>query len=236
MANRNPIAVTLIVETLYKVALPMDNLRRTYERHKLEREQLLDNPFAQFQLWFSEANEAAHPDWLEINAMTLSTSDLSGNVSSRIVLLKAIDEQGFTFFTNYNSAKGQQLASNPRAALLLYWPHTERQVRIDGLVEKTDPATSDIYFQSRPRGSQIGAIVSPQSQIVDDYHSLEVKAAEKEQEFANQTLPRPNHWGGYRLKPLRIEFWQGRPNRLHDRFAYQFDSTSGGWTVHRVAP
>lgn len=214
----------------------MDNLRRTYERHKLEREQLLDSPFAQFQLWFSEATEAPHPDWLEINAMTLSTADLQGNVSSRIVLLKAVDENSFTFFTNYNSAKGQQLAINPKASLLLYWPHTERQIRIDGVVEKTDSATSDTYFQSRPRGSQIGAIISPQSKLVDDYHSLEIKAAEKEQEFANRTLPRPDHWGGYRLLPTRIEFWQGRPNRLHDRFAYQFDSITGGWKIYRVAP
>jgi pyridoxamine 5'-phosphate oxidase len=207
----------------------MDHMRRTYKRHKLDREQLLDDPIAQFQLWFSEAGEATHPEWLEINAMTLSTCDLNGHVWSRIVLLKAVDERGFTFFTNYHSAKGQQIAANPRAALLLYWPHIERQVRVEGIVEKTESDISDAYFQSRPRGSQIGAIISPQSQVVHDYHSLEIMAAEKEQEFSNQTLPRPDHWGGYRLKPTRLEF-------LHDRFIYSRDSAANHWQIGRIAP
>lgn len=214
----------------------MEHLRRTYEQKKLERHQLLPDPFAQFHLWFSEASDTERPEWFEINAMTLSTADLTGKVSSRIVLLKSVDTEGFTFFTNYDSAKGQQLAANPQASLLLYWPHNERQIRIDGLVTKTDANTSDSYFQSRPRGSQIGAIVSPQSQVVDDYHALEVRADEKEVEYAGQTIPRPNHWGGYRLAPLRIEFWQGRPNRLHDRFIYVRDAASSTWKLNRLAP
>ena len=214
----------------------MEHLRRTYEQKKLERHQLLADPFAQFQLWFSEASDTERPNWFEINAMTLSTADLTGKVSSRIVLLKSVDSEGFTFFTNYESAKGQQLAANPQASLLLYWPHNERQIRIDGLVTKTDSNTSDSYFQSRPRGSQIGAIVSPQSQVVDDYHALEVCADEKEIEYTGQTIPRPTHWGGYRLAPFRIEFWQGRPNRLHDRFIYVRDTVSSTWKLNRLAP
>ncbi len=214
----------------------MDHLRRTYEQKKLDREQLLEDPFQQFQLWFTEASEAARPEWLEVNAMTLATSDPQGNVSARIVLLKGADKNGFTFFTNYDSAKGQQLASNPRASLVLYWPHIERQVRIDGIVSKTDAITSDTYFRSRPRGSQIGAVVSPQSRVVDDYHALELKAAEKDQECSNTPIPRPENWGGYCLAPLKLEFWQGRPNRLHDRFQYSRSSVNASWNLNRLAP
>ena len=212
----------------------MEHLRRTYERHQLDRDQLVDDPFDQFPLWFDEALEHEKPSWLEVNAMTLATTTRDGHVSSRIVLLKAIDRSGFSFFSNYLSRKGQELAINPRASLLFYWPHVERQVRIEGIVSKTDSQTSDGYFQARPRGSQLGAVVSPQSQVIADRTKLEADAQALDLKYEDKQIPRPDYWGGYRLEPESIEFWQGRPNRLHDRFVYHY--VNGLWKICRLAP
>jgi pyridoxamine 5'-phosphate oxidase len=166
--------------------------------------------------------------------MTLSTLSEEGHPVGRMVLLKGLDERGFIFYTNYASAKGQQLTAHPWAGLVFWWAALERQVRVDGQVEKIDPAESDAYFQSRPRGSQLGAWASPQSQIVGDRQELEDNLARWEKQYENQFIPRPSHWGGFRVIPHRIEFWQGRPSRLHDRL--QFNLLNGQWHRQRLAP
>ncbi len=167
--------------------------------------------------------------------MTLATADERGFVTARIVLLKGYSEAGFMFFTNYDSAKGQQLLENPRASLVFYWPHVERQIRVNGSVTKTEAATSDKYFHARPRGSQLGAVASAQSQPLADRQSLEQQAAELDQRYADQEIPRPDYWGGYLLEPDSLEFWQGRNNRLHDRFSYDLEA-GGKWKITRLAP
>lgn len=177
---------------------------------------------------------ALNADIMEPNAMTLST--VEGNKpSSRIVLLKGVENEEFVFYTNYNSSKGRQMALNPNVTLNFFWPELERQVRIDGTVQKVDEATSDAYFQSRPRGSQIGAWVSPQSEVIDKRAVLNHRLEEIELRFQNKEIERPPHWGGYSVKPYMIEFWQGRPSRLHDRIRYTF-SESGNWKIERLAP
>lgn len=187
---------------------------------------------AQFQQWFDEAIEK---QVMEPNAMTLSTVSATGRPSSRIVLLKHLDDAGFGFFTNYESQKGEELRGNPHAALLFFWPELQRQVRITGHVEQMPANLSDAYFRSRPRGSQIGAIASPQSREIADRSVLEARLAELEQTYEKMTsLPRPPHWGGYLLIPEILEFWQGRSNRLHDRLVYK--KKGDGWTISRIAP
>lgn len=189
-------------------------------------------PMHFFRQWFEEARNA---EVHEVNAMTLATADAAGMPHARIVLLKGADDTGFTFFTNYDSDKGQQLAANPRAALVFFWPELERQVRVEGSVQKVSREDSDAYFHSRPPGSRLGAWASPQSAVIRDRAELEQREAEIAARYAGADIPRPEHWGGYRLIPQRIEFWQGRASRLHDRICFECDS-SNAWNRFRLAP
>ncbi|WP_151088531.1 pyridoxamine 5'-phosphate oxidase [Hymenobacter baengnokdamensis] len=211
-------------------------LRQTYAQRTLLETDVLPDAVRQFRQWLDEAVAAQLP---EPAALTLATVDAAtGQPSQRVVLLKGLpDDAGFLFYTNYDSRKGHELASQPRAALNFFWPGLERQVRVEGLVEKAPADTSTAYFQSRPRGSQVGAWASPQSQVIGSRQELEAREHEIEAEFADQNpLPRPPHWGGYVLRPQRVEFWQGRPSRLHDRLVYEREASSGGWRISRLAP
>lgn len=207
-------------------------LRREYTKSGLRRADLDPHPLAQFQKWFEEA---LNSKLLEPSAMTLATVDADGRPSARIVLLKGADERGFLFFTNYESRKGRELAANPRASLVVHWAELERQICITGDVAKVSRAESEKYFALRPRGSQLGACVSKQSSSVPDRAFLEARLQEVEKQFANRDVEMPGHWGGYVLAPSRIEFWQGRPNRLHDRFQYS-KQPDGTWRIERLSP
>jgi pyridoxamine 5'-phosphate oxidase len=198
----------------------------------LRRRDLDPDPIKQFSGWFTAAIEAELRD---VNAMSLATVGQDGKPSVRIVLLKGFDQDGFVFFTNYESEKGKQLEANPRAALAFYWIELDRQIRVNGTVEKTSRQESARYFHSRPLGSQIAAWASRQSEVVDARRVLDARFAEMSERYANGPVPLPPHWGGYCLKPEMIEFWQGRPNRLHDRFRYT-QQTNGSWLIHRLAP
>lgn len=200
-------------------------------KSNLDIDDLNPDPFTQFRYWFNEALlKLPHNG----DAMFLATADKTGKPSARIVLLKGFDHEGFTFFTNYKSKKGQQLAINPDAALLFYWNTLERQVRIEGKVEKASRKDSDEYFKIRPEGSNISAWASPQSQQIPNREYLEQLQMNFTNLFRNKTIERPEHWGGYKLIPELFEFWQGRENRLHDRFEYSW--TNEGWEIHRLAP
>lgn len=205
-------------------------LRKNYTFGQLSETEVPPNPLSLFQLWFDQAVKAQCP---EPNSMTLATADTAGNPSARIVLLKGADDAGFTFFTNYESQKGKELAARPHAALLFHWHELERQVRVKGVVERVSPAESDEYFHSRPAASRIGAWASPQSAEIPNREFLEAAEKRFAADFGDKP-PRPEHWGGYRLHPTEIEFWQGRPSRLHDRIHYQLDAAK--WRIARLAP
>ncbi|HYC47538.1 MAG TPA: pyridoxamine 5'-phosphate oxidase [Burkholderiales bacterium] len=206
-------------------------LRQEYMRERLDEVDVDPDPIAQFRKWFDEAVAAAVP---MVNAMTLATVSADGQPSARIVLLKGVEERGFTFYTHYDSRKARDLAANARAALCIYWIELEREVRIEGAAEKTSEAESDTYFSSRPLGSRLAATISPQSAVIPDRQSLERSYAEIEQRHP-EGPPRPAQWGGYRVMPATIEFWQGRANRLHDRLLYR-KAALGGWEIVRLAP
>ncbi|CAG4893938.1 pyridoxamine 5'-phosphate oxidase [Paraburkholderia gardini] len=206
-------------------------LRKNYSLGSLDEADVDRDPIRQFDRWFAQALDAKLP---EPNTMTLATVDGHGRPSARIVLIKGVDERGFTFFTNYESRKGRALAENPRASLLFYWIELERQVRIEGTVVKTSEAESDAYFASRPASSRIGAWASEQSQVIESRTVLEARERDFSERFGDDP-PRPPHWGGYRLIPDAIEFWQGRPSRMHDRLLFT-RTTAGDWQIARLSP
>lgn len=208
------------------------DIRKDYKLQSFSEKEALADPFAQFGKWWKEALDAGVD---EANAMTLATASADGMPDARIVLLKGYDDRGFTFFTNYHSSKGQQLLENPRACLVFFWKELERQIRISGLVVPVSEQESDEYFNSRPEGSRIGAWASPQSEVIDDRAWLEQNEQKVREELADGKISRPAHWGGYRIRPTRIEFWQGRPNRLHDRILYSLQR-NGSWKIERLAP
>jgi len=207
-------------------------IRKEYQLQFLSEKDITADPLQQFEKWWKEAMDS---NIEEVNAMTLATASNDGVPSARIVLLKGFDERGFIFFTNYNSFKGQQLMENPRACLVLFWKELERQVRITGLVAKISDKESDDYFNSRPEGSKIAAWTSPQSQVIANRNWLEENSKKLQQQFEHSTIQRPAYWGGYRVMPINIEFWQGRPNRLHDRINYSLEE-NGDWLIERLAP
>ncbi len=208
------------------------DIRKNYSHKKLLEKKAEKDPFKQFGKWWKQALKAAID---EVNAMTLATASADGVPSARIVLLKDYSEKGFTFFTNYSSFKGQQLSENPKACLVFFWKELERQVRITGLVEKLSPEASSEYFHTRPADSQVGAHVSPQSQVIGSREWLDELYVQKEKELKGKYIERPPHWGGYIVKPVMIEFWQGRPSRLHDRLQYTL-LDDGNWKMERLAP
>ncbi|MEX0603276.1 MAG: pyridoxamine 5'-phosphate oxidase [Marinobacter sp.] len=211
--------------------MDIGDMRRDFESDGLDRDDLNANPVQQFEQWFTDARTAGI---LEPNAMSLATSDRDGRPDIRTVLLKYFDDQGFVFYTNYGSRKATELADNPNAALLFPWIGLNRQVIVQGSVDKVSKSESLRYFASRPRGSQIGAWVSAQSQVITSRGLLEQKVAEIKRKFGDGEVPLPSFWGGYRVTPRRIEFWQGRPSRLHDRFEYLRQEQ--GWLIQRLQP
>lgn len=210
----------------------LSHYRKSYEKRQLIESQVPDQPMSLFSAWFHEVREAGGVD--EVNAMSVSTMGIDGFPKTRIVLLKQFTDDGFVFYTNYNSEKGKAIEQQPRICLSFFWHSLERQVIIKGIAERTAEEVSDAYFASRPHGSKLGAIVSNQSEIIPSRDELERKLAAIEQQYETQ-VPRPPHWGGYLVKPVEMEFWQGRPDRLHDRITYKKDNESG-WKRFRLAP
>jgi pyridoxamine 5'-phosphate oxidase len=210
----------------------LGSLRNEYSKAALDAKSVSQDPISQFTKWFEEAIAAKVP---EPNAMNLATINENGRPASRIVLLKGIEDYKFVFYTNYQSRKGKELDQNPACSLTFFWPELERQVRVEGVASRIDEKRSEKYFQSRPRGSQIGAWASPQSSVISDRSLLEERAKQIEAKYkGEEILPKPNQWGGYEIDPLMVEFWQGRPSRLHDRILYTKDE--GTWKINRLAP
>lgn len=208
------------------------DIRKDYKLRSLNESDVAVNPFDQFTRWW---DDAVSSEIDEINAMTLATATTEGLPSARIVLLKGYDHDGFIFFTNYQSQKGQELEINPHAALVFFWKELERQVRIEGIIEKVTEKESDEYYNSRPVGSRIGAWASPQSEVITNREEIENNFASLEKKFGNENIPRPGHWGGYKLRPTMLEFWQGRSSRLHDRIRYALQKDHN-WLIERLAP
>jgi len=208
------------------------DIRKEYAAMSLLETDVADNPVAQFSTWWQQALQS---QVIEPNAMTVATASADGVPAARIILLKGFSTEGFVFYTNYNSYKAMHLAENPKACLVFFWPELERQVRITGLVIKVAANESDVYFASRPEGSRIGAWASQQSSVVPGREWLDEQFAAKRKEFEGQEIPRPPHWGGYLVRPVVVEFWQGRPSRLHDRIQYSLQE-GGYWKIERLSP
>ncbi|WP_299242333.1 pyridoxamine 5'-phosphate oxidase [uncultured Aquimarina sp.] len=210
----------------------LTSYRKSYDKKALEESELPESPFLLFSNWFKEVEEAGGVE--EANAMTLTTFGLDGFPKARIVLLKHFDNNGFVFYTNYQSEKGKAIVNNNKVCISFFWPNLERQVIIKGQVDKISEERSNDYFQSRPRGSQLGAWASNQSNIVDSREILEAKLKSLEKEYQNKEIPKPDFWGGFCIKPIEFEFWQGRPNRLHDRIRYIVEKNT--WKIERLSP
>lgn len=211
----------------------LSDYRKSYEKSELLESQLPEDPLNLFNRWFYEVEEFGGVE--EVNAMTVSSIGLDGFPKGRVVLLKKFNEEGFIFYTNYDSEKGKEITQNPKVCLSFFWHSIERQVIVKGIAEKTSTAVSDNYFDSRPFGSKLGAMVSPQSQVIPSREFLSSKLETLEDELQGKEIKRPEHWGGYLIRPVRVEFWQGRPNRLHDRIRYTLENKID-WKIERLAP
>jgi pyridoxamine 5'-phosphate oxidase len=211
----------------------LSNYRKSYEKSELLESSIPEDPINLFNRWFHEVEDFEGNE--EVNAMTVATIGLDGFPKSRVVLLKKYTEEGFIFYTNYNSEKGKAISNNPKICLSFFWHSMERQVIIKGIAEKTPENTSDNYFDSRPDGSKLGAIVSNQSEVVPSRSFLEENLKQLEKDYEGKVISRPMHWGGFLVKPLEVEFWQGRPNRLHDRIRYSYQEDYS-WSIERLAP
>lgn len=211
----------------------LNSYRKSYEKSELLEDSISNDPIELYEKWFREVEASGGVD--EVNAMTVATIGLDGFPKARVLLLKEFSSKGFVFYTNYNSEKGKSLANNPNICLSFFWHSMERQVIIKAVVEKTSAETSDHYFESRPHGSKLGAVVSNQSEVIKSRNLLDEKLNEAEQQYAGSVIKRPEHWGGYLAKPVEIEFWQGRANRLHDRIRYKLQ-LNNSWKIDRLSP